>query len=46
MIAQRNLRDATPRRNKRQRAQRERIDASAAAVILQSWLERSSPGVG
>ena len=39
MIAQRNLRDATPRRNKRQRAQRERIDASAAAVILQSWLD-------
>jgi len=46
MIAQRNLRDATPRRNKRQRAQRERIDASAAAVILQSWLERNSPDVG
>jgi putative holliday junction resolvase len=39
MIAQRNLRDATPRRSKRQRAQRERIDASAAAVILQSWLD-------
>lgn len=46
MIAQRNLRDATPRRNKRQRAQRERIDASAAAVILQSWLEHRSPGAG
>jgi putative Holliday junction resolvase len=44
MIAQRNLRDATPRRTKRQRAQRERIDASAAAVILQSWLDsRSGP---
>ena len=39
MIAQRNLRAATPRRSKRQRAQRERIDASAAAVILQSWLD-------
>jgi putative Holliday junction resolvase len=39
MIAQRHLRDATPRRTKRQRAQRERIDASAAAVILQSWLD-------
>jgi putative holliday junction resolvase len=39
MIAQRNLRAATPRRRKRQRAQRERIDASAAAVILQSWLD-------
>jgi putative Holliday junction resolvase len=43
MIAQRNLRDATPRRNKRQRAQRERIDASAAAVILQSWLDAQGP---
>jgi putative Holliday junction resolvase len=46
MIAQRNLRDATPRRSKRQRAQRQRIDASAAAVILQSWLERRSPDAG
>ncbi len=53
MIAQRNLRDATPRRTKRQKAQRERIDASAAAVILQSWLDSrpdprpdSAPGVG
>jgi putative Holliday junction resolvase len=46
MIAQRNLRDATPRRNKRQRAQRERIDASAAAVILQSWLERRASDAG
>ncbi len=44
MIAQRNLRDATPRRNKRQRAQRERIDASAAAVILQSWLDARGSG--
>lgn len=39
MIAQRNLRASTPRRTKRQRAQRERIDAEAAAVILQSWLD-------
>jgi putative Holliday junction resolvase len=44
MIAQRNLRDATPRRSKRQRAQRERIDASAAAVILQSWLDARASG--
>ena len=44
MIAQRNLRDATPRRSKRQRAQRERIDASAAAVILQSWLDARGSG--
>jgi putative Holliday junction resolvase len=42
MIAQRNLRAATPRRSKRQRAQRERIDASAAAVILQSWLDANA----
>jgi putative Holliday junction resolvase len=39
MIAQRNLREATPRRTKRRQAQRESIDASAAAVILQSWLD-------
>jgi len=44
MIAQRNLRAATPRRSRRQRAQRERIDASAAAVILQSWLDAQGPG--
>ena len=47
MIAQRNLRAATPRRTKRRRAQRERIDASAAAVILQSWVDsRSGPAPG
>jgi putative Holliday junction resolvase len=45
MIAQRNLRDATPRRSKRRQAQRESIDASAAAVILQSWLD-ARPDVG
>jgi putative Holliday junction resolvase len=39
MIAQRNLRDATPRRSKRRRAQREAIDAEAASVILQSWVD-------
>jgi putative Holliday junction resolvase len=44
MIAQRNLRAAAPRRGKRQRAQRERIDASAAAVILQSWLDSQAAG--
>ena len=44
MIAQRNLHAATPRRSKRQRAQRERIDASAAAVILQSWLDARAAG--
>jgi putative Holliday junction resolvase len=47
MIAQRNLRDAIPKRSKRRRAQRESIDASAAAVILQSWLDaRSSDASG
>jgi putative Holliday junction resolvase len=39
MIAQRNLRDANPRRTRRRLAQREQVDAAAAAVILQSWLE-------
>jgi putative Holliday junction resolvase len=43
MIAQRNLRDAHPRRGKRRAAQRDDIDASAAAVILQSWLD-ARPG--
>lgn len=43
MIAQRNLREATPRRGKRRQAQRESIDASAAAVILQSWLDARPP---
>jgi putative Holliday junction resolvase len=44
MIAQRNLRAATPRRGKRRQAQRESIDASAAAVILQSWIDARSSG--
>ena len=45
MIAQRNLRDATPRRSRRRDARRDDIDAAAAAVILQSWLDarRSGP---
>jgi putative Holliday junction resolvase len=44
MIAERNLRDANPRRNKRRAAQRDDIDASAAAVILQSWLDARPRG--
>ena len=44
MIAQRNLRDANPRRNQRRRAVRDDIDASAAAVILQSWLDARPRG--
>ena len=44
MIAQRNLRDANPRRGKRRAAQRDDIDASAAAVILQSWLDARPRG--
>jgi putative Holliday junction resolvase len=44
MIAQKNLRDANPRRGKRRRAQRDDVDASAAAVILQSWLDARPRG--
>ncbi len=44
MIAQHALRDANPRRNKRRRAQREQVDAAAAAVILQSWVDAGAPG--
>ena len=43
MIAKRNLREANPRRKQRRRAQREQVDAAAAAVILQSWLD-ARPG--
>jgi putative Holliday junction resolvase len=43
MIAQHALRDANPRRNKRRRAQREQVDAAAAAVILQSWVDAHRP---
>jgi RNase H-fold protein (predicted Holliday junction resolvase) len=39
MIAQQGLREAKVRRSARRRAQREQIDAAAASVILQSWLE-------
>jgi putative Holliday junction resolvase len=39
MIAQQGLREANLRRSARRRAQRERVDAAAACVILQSWLE-------
>ncbi|MDQ1431593.1 MAG: putative pre6S rRNA nuclease [Actinomycetota bacterium] len=44
MIAQHALRDAHPRRHKRRRAQREQVDAAAAAVILQSWVDARRPG--
>lgn len=44
MIAQHNLRDANPRRSKRRRAQRDDVDAAAAAVILQSWLDARPRG--
>jgi putative pre-16S rRNA nuclease len=39
MIAQQGLRAANVRRGARRRAQREQVDAAAAAVILQSWLD-------
>jgi putative holliday junction resolvase len=44
MIAQHALRDANPRRKQRQRAQREQVDAAAAAVILQSWVDARRSG--
>ena len=44
MIAKHALRDANPRRNKRRRAQREQVDAAAATVILQSWLDAGGAG--
>ena len=44
MIATIALRDANPRRNKRRRARREQVDAAAAAVILQSWVDARRPG--
>jgi len=46
MIAQHAIRDAHPRRNRRRRAQREQIDAAAATVILQSWLEAGGQARG
>jgi putative Holliday junction resolvase len=39
MIAQQGLRAANVRRGARRRAQRDQIDAAAAVVILQSWLD-------
>jgi putative holliday junction resolvase len=42
MIAKDGLREAHPRRARRRRAQREQVDAAAATVILQSWLEAQS----
>jgi putative Holliday junction resolvase len=44
MIAQQGLREANVRRGARRRAQRERIDAAAASVILQSWVDARRPG--
>jgi RNase H-fold protein (predicted Holliday junction resolvase) len=44
MIAQQTLRDANPRRGTRRRAQRADVAASAAAVILQSWLDARPRG--
>jgi len=44
MMAQHAIRDANPRTKKRQRAQREQVDAVAAAVILQSWVDARTSG--
>jgi putative holliday junction resolvase len=43
MIAQQGLREAHVRQGARRRARRERVDAAAAAVILQGWLDAHGP---
>lgn len=42
MIAQQGLQQAHPRKQRRQKARREQVDAAAAAVLLQSWLDARS----
>lgn len=39
MIAQQGLQQAHPRKQRRRRARREQVDAAAATVLLQSWLD-------
>jgi putative Holliday junction resolvase len=42
MIAHQGLQQAHPRKQRRQKARREQVDAAAATVLLQSWLDAHS----
>ena len=44
MIAQQGLTQAHPRKQRRQKAKREQVDAAAAAVLLQSGLDARAAG--
>ena len=39
MIAHQGLQQAHPRKQRREKAKREQVDAAAATVLLQSWLD-------
>jgi putative Holliday junction resolvase len=43
MIAHQGLQQAHPRKQRRQKAKREQVDAAAATVLLQSWLDARGP---
>jgi putative Holliday junction resolvase len=43
MIAHQGLHQAHPRKQRRQKAKREQVDAAAATVLLQSWLDARRP---
>ena len=43
MIAHQGLQQAPPRKQRRQKAKREQVDAAAATVLLQSWLDARGP---
>lgn len=45
MIAHQGLHQAHPRRQRRQKAKREQVDAAAATVLLQSWLDAHATGL-
>jgi len=44
MIAHQGLEQAHPRKQRRQKAKREQVDAAAATVLLQSWLDARGSG--
>jgi putative Holliday junction resolvase len=44
MIAHQGLQQAHPRKQRRQKAKREQVDAAAATVLLQSWLDARGSG--